>query len=143
MLRSRCSRAEMFHSGCLQLDLFDGACRATRRWSTVTRIAKELTVPYRSVTPATGEVLKPFTKHRTRDDGRLGHRGAGVCVFGSMPIRRARRSFQASPSLCLNGRAIWQGDVQSCPRLEVFFRYFMGYMSYGRPYRYLCAIAGS
>jgi succinate-semialdehyde dehydrogenase/glutarate-semialdehyde dehydrogenase len=30
---------------------------------TVTRTAKELTVPYRSVNPATGEVLKTFTEH--------------------------------------------------------------------------------
>jgi acyl-CoA reductase-like NAD-dependent aldehyde dehydrogenase len=30
---------------------------------TVTRIAKELTVSYRSVNPATGEVLKTFTEH--------------------------------------------------------------------------------
>jgi delta 1-pyrroline-5-carboxylate dehydrogenase len=33
------------------------------QWSAVTRTAKELTVPYRSVNPATGEVLKTFTEH--------------------------------------------------------------------------------
>src|SRR6202453_2918350 len=32
-------------------------------WSTITRTAKELPVPYRSVNPATGEVLKTFTEH--------------------------------------------------------------------------------
>jgi succinate-semialdehyde dehydrogenase / glutarate-semialdehyde dehydrogenase len=29
----------------------------------VTRIVEELTVPYRSVNPATGEILKTFTEH--------------------------------------------------------------------------------
>src|SRR6202162_3033929 len=36
-------------------------------WSTVTRTAKELTVPYRSVNPATGEVLKTFTEHTDQE----------------------------------------------------------------------------
>jgi acyl-CoA reductase-like NAD-dependent aldehyde dehydrogenase len=36
-------------------------------WWTVTRTAKELTVPYRSVNPATGEVLKTFTEHSDED----------------------------------------------------------------------------
>ena len=34
---------------------------------TVTRPAKELTVPYRSVKPATGEVLKTFTEHTDQE----------------------------------------------------------------------------
>src|SRR6202000_2186289 len=36
-------------------------------WSTVTRTAKELTVPYRSVNPATGEVLKTFPEHTDQE----------------------------------------------------------------------------
>src|SRR6202167_426116 len=36
-------------------------------WSTVTRTAKEFTVPYRSVNPATGEVLKTFTEHTDQE----------------------------------------------------------------------------
>src|SRR5580658_1953275 len=36
-------------------------------WSTVTRTAKELTVPYRSVNPATGEVLNTFTEHTDQE----------------------------------------------------------------------------
>src|ERR1700736_4942612 len=36
-------------------------------WSTVTRTTKELTVPYRSVNPATGEVLKTFTEHTDQE----------------------------------------------------------------------------
>src|SRR5437879_2162844 len=36
-------------------------------WSTVTRTAKELAVPYRSVNPATGEVLKTFTEHTDQE----------------------------------------------------------------------------
>jgi succinate-semialdehyde dehydrogenase/glutarate-semialdehyde dehydrogenase len=35
--------------------------------TTVTRTAKELTVPYRSVNPATGEVLKTFTEHTDQE----------------------------------------------------------------------------
>jgi acyl-CoA reductase-like NAD-dependent aldehyde dehydrogenase len=35
--------------------------------STVTRTAKELTVPYSSVNPATGEVLKTFTEHTDQE----------------------------------------------------------------------------
>jgi hypothetical protein len=34
------------------------------QWSAV---AKELTVPYRSVNPATGEVLKTFTEHTDQE----------------------------------------------------------------------------
>ena len=37
------------------------------RWSTVTRTAKELTVAYHSVNPATGEVLKTFTEHTNQE----------------------------------------------------------------------------
>jgi succinate-semialdehyde dehydrogenase / glutarate-semialdehyde dehydrogenase len=33
----------------------------------VTRSAKELTVPYRSINPATGEVLKTFTEHTDQE----------------------------------------------------------------------------
>src|ERR1700684_1520309 len=36
-------------------------------WSTVTRTAKKLTVPYRSVNPATGEVLKTFAQHTDQE----------------------------------------------------------------------------
>src|SRR5579859_3464413 len=36
-------------------------------WSTITRTAKELTVPYRSVNPATGEVLKTFPEHTDQE----------------------------------------------------------------------------
>jgi acyl-CoA reductase-like NAD-dependent aldehyde dehydrogenase len=36
-------------------------------WSTVTQTAKELTVPYRSVNPATGEVLKTVTEHTDQE----------------------------------------------------------------------------
>ena len=36
-------------------------------WSTVMRTAKELTVPYRSVNPATGEILKTFSEHTDQE----------------------------------------------------------------------------
>src|SRR6201993_5114924 len=36
-------------------------------WSAVTRTVKELTVPYQSVNPATGEVLKTFTEHTDQE----------------------------------------------------------------------------
>jgi len=36
-------------------------------WSNVTRTAKELIVPYRSVNPATGEALKTFTEHTDQE----------------------------------------------------------------------------
>src|SRR6202453_4507484 len=36
-------------------------------WSTITRTAKELPVPYRSVNPATGEVLKTFAEHTDQE----------------------------------------------------------------------------
>jgi acyl-CoA reductase-like NAD-dependent aldehyde dehydrogenase len=36
-------------------------------WAAVTRTAKELNVPYRSVNPATGEVLKTFTEHTDQE----------------------------------------------------------------------------
>src|SRR3984885_9557250 len=37
------------------------------RRSAVTQNAKELAVPYRSVNPATGEVLKTFTEHTDQE----------------------------------------------------------------------------
>jgi succinate-semialdehyde dehydrogenase/glutarate-semialdehyde dehydrogenase len=36
-------------------------------WTTVTRNAKELIVPYRSLNPATGEALKTFTEHTDQE----------------------------------------------------------------------------
>jgi succinate-semialdehyde dehydrogenase/glutarate-semialdehyde dehydrogenase len=36
-------------------------------WSAVTRISKELNVPYRSVNPSTGEVLKIFAEHTDQE----------------------------------------------------------------------------
>src|SRR6202042_2317995 len=36
-------------------------------WLTVARTTKELIVPYRSVNPATGEVLKTFTEHTDQE----------------------------------------------------------------------------
>src|ERR1700721_1822495 len=36
-------------------------------WSTITRTARSLPVPYRSVNPATGEILKTFTEHTDQE----------------------------------------------------------------------------
>jgi succinate-semialdehyde dehydrogenase/glutarate-semialdehyde dehydrogenase len=55
-------------------------------WLTVTRTAKELTVPYRSVNPATGEVLKTFTEHT--DQEMMGALATADKAFVSWACRR-------------------------------------------------------
>src|ERR1700674_2296807 len=57
----------MFHSGWCDSPFLMTHVARCGVWSTVTRNAKELTVPYRSVNPATGDILKTFTEHTDQE----------------------------------------------------------------------------
>ena len=54
-------------AGLGQIRDYDNEPRGAVWWPAVTRTAKDLTVPYSSVNPATGEVLKTFTEHTDQE----------------------------------------------------------------------------
>jgi acyl-CoA reductase-like NAD-dependent aldehyde dehydrogenase len=73
-------------------------------------------VPYRSVNPATEDVLNTFHKaHRPRNDGRSGYRGQGVVVLGTRPIEE-RATVLSSDSQLLHER---KSDLAMLATLEM------------------------
>jgi len=67
LLLSRCSAAGVFHSVTPDSSFRRCTPRGNALWSDVRRTAKERTVPYSSVNPATGEVLRTFAEHTDQE----------------------------------------------------------------------------
>jgi succinate-semialdehyde dehydrogenase / glutarate-semialdehyde dehydrogenase len=75
-------------------------------WSTVTRTAKELTVPYRSVNPATGEVLKTFTEHTYQGMmDALAHADKAFVSWAARPVEERAEIISRAAQLLLERKS--------------------------------------
>jgi succinate-semialdehyde dehydrogenase/glutarate-semialdehyde dehydrogenase len=75
-------------------------------WSAVTRHAKELKVPYRSVNPATGEVLKTFTEHTDHEMmNALAKADNGFVSWAARPIEERAKIITRAAQLLLEQKS--------------------------------------
>jgi delta 1-pyrroline-5-carboxylate dehydrogenase len=97
-------------AGLGQIRDYDNEPRGAVWWPAVTRTAKELTVPYRSVNPATGEVLKTFTEHTDQEVmAALATADKAFVAWAARPIDERAKIIAARLSFFWNRRANWQG----------------------------------
>jgi succinate-semialdehyde dehydrogenase / glutarate-semialdehyde dehydrogenase len=75
-------------------------------WSAVTQHAKELKVPYRSVNPATGEVLKTFTEHTDHEMmNALAKADNGFVSWAARPIEERAKIITRAAQLLLEQKS--------------------------------------